>query len=332
MLPKDLHPASLIHLGKEVLQKERDALDLAEKKVGASFATAVQLILACEGKIVVTGLGKSGLVGGKIASTLSSTGTPSFFLHASEALHGDFGRLDEKDCLLAIAYGGETREVLAVIKFAKEMQVPTIGLTGNLTSSLAQQVDCVLDGGVPHDADAFGAIPTASTTVAIAWGDALAVAVMHSRGFTKSHFAKLHPGGQLGLTLTHVIDFMRPVGEFHLLQPTTTFQQVLHGVNSPNFGIVGIVDGAGMLIGAVSDGDLRRALLQHAEKAFGFTAAQIMNPMPKQVQKDTSVLEAINRMEKSNITSLFVTEVHTENRAQVIGSVRLHDLLAAKVL
>jgi arabinose-5-phosphate isomerase len=332
MLPKALHPAALIQVGKEVLQKERDALDLAEKKIGPTFAKAVELILACQGKVVVTGIGKSGLVGSKIASTFSSTGTPSFFLHASEALHGDFGMVDQKDCVLAIAFGGETREVLAVVKFAKEMGVSVIGLTGNLASSLAQQVDCVLDGGVPADAEALGAVPTASTTVAIAWGDALAVAVMHSRGFTKSHFAKLHPGGQLGLTLTHVVDFMRPVSELHLLEATTPFQQILHGVSSPNFGIVAIVDAAGMLLGAVSDGDLRRALLQHQEKAFQFTAAQIMNATPKQTQENTSVLEAINQMEKSKITSLFVTKASSAGRAQVIGIVRLHDLLAAKVL
>ncbi len=332
MLPKELDPASLIQQGKEVLQKERDALTLAETKIGLPFADAVRRILECEGKIVVTGVGKSGLVGSKIASTLSSTGTPSFFLHASEALHGDFGMMDEKDCLLAIAFGGETREVLAVVKFAKAMGVPVIGLTGNMTSCLAQQADCVLDGGVPADADAFGAIPTASTTVAIAWGDALAVAVMHSRGFTKSHFAKLHPGGQLGLTLTHVVDFMRPVSEFHLIEASASFQEVLTGVSSPNFGIVAIVDAEGSLLGAVSDGDLRRTLLQYQEKAFGFTAGDIMNTTPKQVHKNTSVLEAISSMEKSNITSLFVTEKQSTGRARVVGIVRLHDLLAAKVL
>lgn len=331
MLPKAFDTTALIQQGKKVFQQERDSLALAETKVSESFARAVQLILACEGKVVITGLGKSGLVGSKIASTLSSTGTPSFFLHASEALHGDFGMVDPKDCLLAIAFGGETREVLAVVKFAKEMGIPVIGITGNVTSSLAQQADCVLDGAVPHDADAFGAIPTASTTVAIAWGDALAVTVMHTRGFTKSHFAKLHPGGQLGLTLTYVKDFMRPVEEFHLLEADTTFQQVLQGVSSPNFGIVAIVNTQHHLIGAVSDGDLRRALLQHQEKAFGHTASQIMNTTPKQIGPATSVLEAINRMEQSKITSLFVTEPSGAG-THVIGIVRLHDLLAAKVL
>jgi arabinose-5-phosphate isomerase len=330
MQANSLDPKAIVSWGQDVLRGECDALEMACGRVDKAFVKAVELILQCEGKVVVTGLGKSGLVGQKIASTLSSTGTPSFFLHASEALHGDSGMISTQDCVVAIAYGGETREVLAVAKFAKDLQIPVIGLTGRLQSSLAQVADCVLDGRVAREADGLDIVPTASSTVAMALGDALAVALMRSRGFSKVHFAKLHPGGQLGLTLTQVKDFMRARDEIVVLRESATFTEVLQGVSAPNFGIVGIVDVGGILLGAISDGDLRRALLQHQERVFHLQASKIMTSSPKTVGEEVSVLEAVSQMERAKITSLFVMK--TGNPSVVLGMVRLHDLLAAKVI
>lgn len=318
----------VIESGKRVLQVESLALARTQQLLSSSFASAVQYILQCKGKVVISGLGKSGHIAQKMASTLSSTGTASFFLHPSEALHGDFGMIGPQDCLLAITFGGETREVIAVVKYAKKIKVPIIGLTGNLESSLAQLSDCVLNGSVEKEADPFDLTPTSSSTVAMALGDALAVALMEVRGFSKESFAQLHPGGSIGRYLACVSDFMHPCDQLLLLGMNSDFHTVLKSVTKHNFGLAILVDSEGLLLGCISDGDLRRALLTHGGEALKLNAKDIMCPSPKRVLPTTKALDAINLMEKHKITSLLVAS----QSDKFLGLIRLHDLISAKII
>ncbi|NRA46180.1 MAG: KpsF/GutQ family sugar-phosphate isomerase [Oligoflexales bacterium] len=314
--------------GKEVIHKEVKAIHAAGERLDLSFSSAVKLILSCSGKVVVTALGKSGHVAAKIAATLSSTGTPATFLHASEALHGDFGMINHNDMLLAIAFGGETREVVAVCKFARRFGLKVVGITGKLQSSLAQLTDEVLDASIPHEADALGLAPTSSTSVSLALGDALAVALMKARGFKEEHFAQLHPGGSLGKALVRVEELMHKSTAISVVDANADFHSVLEAVTSPNFGIVAVVNKDGLVEGSVTDGDLRRALLKSGGKALDLRAADLMNACPKTVSPDLKAVEVIGLMERYKITSLFVTDTHDK----LLGLVRLHDLLAAKIV
>ena len=314
--------------GKEVIQKESLAVLEAGKRLDLSFSAAVKAILTCSGKVVITALGKSGHVAAKIAATLSSTGTPATFLHASEALHGDFGMINKNDLLLAIAFGGETREVLAVCKFARRFGLKVLGITGKPQSSLAGLVDVTLDASIPYEADALGLAPTSSTSVTLALGDALAVALMKAKGFKEEHFAQLHPGGSLGKALIRVEELMHKRDAISVVKPDANFHDVLEAVTSPNFGIVAVASEHDLVEGSVTDGDLRRALLSHGGRALDMCAAELMNPCPKTVSPGLKALEVIGIMERYKITSLFVTE----DCDKLLGLVRLHDLLAAKIV
>lgn len=320
---------SLIEWGKDVLLVESEALRNAAEKLSTSFSESVKLIQSVPGRLIVTGLGKSGHIGAKIASTMASTGTPSFFLHASEAMHGDFGILTKDDCLLAITYGGETREVLAVARYAKNHNIPVIALTGKKNSSLTKVADCVLDGSITKEADSLGLAPTASSTLALAIGDALAVALMRRREFTHEHFAKLHPGGDLGRRLSYVDELMRSINDISLVGLHNDFHSVLKAVGSPNFGVVAVVDDNRQLLGCVTDGDVRRALLEHGGNALDRCARDLMTSNPKIIEPKARVMDAISLMEEYKITSLFVVDSHNK---KLHGLVRLHDLLSAKVI
>lgn len=322
--------SDLASWGRDALLVERDALDFAASRIGDAFAGAVEAILNARGKVVVTGLGKSGHVARKIASTLASTGTSAFFLHPTEALHGDFGMMQSNDCLLAIAFGGETQEVLEVARFARRSGLPVIGITGRIDSSLAQLAHFVLDGSVEKEADPFNLAPSASSTLAMALGDAIAVTLMRARGFSAADFASLHPGGSLGRKLSLVQNHMHTGKQIPTIASTANFHEVLEGVTRQNFGIVAVVNESGKLLGAISDGDLRRALLRLDSKALRQKASDLMTASPKTITSTALALDALRIMNEKQITQLFV--VASGSSHDLVGIIRLHDLLAAKIL
>ncbi len=327
MVPMDAK--ALLACGQAAMSLEAAALTTAGSRLGETFAGAVQAVLSRAGKVVVTGLGKSGHVARKVASTLSSTGTSSFFLHPTEALHGDFGMLQAQDCLLAFAFGGETNEVLEVCRFARRIGVPVISFTGNLSSSLAKLSDFVLDAGVAREADPLNLAPTCSSTVAMALGDAVAVTLMTARGFGRNDFASLHPGGSLGRRLSLVGDHMRGAPDFPTVGERADFHTVLEAVTAFNFGIVAVVGPQGELVGAVSDGDVRRALLKFGGQALATHAAEFMTKSPRTIAPTALALDALRVMNDARITQLFVA---APDDPRPLGIVRLHDLLAAKIL
>lgn len=322
----NLDPETLIAWGRDVLEAEAQSLTSSAHRLDQAFVEAVKTILASRGKLVVTGLGKSGHVGKKIAATFASTGTAASFLHPSEALHGDLGMIQENDVVLALAFGGETRETIEVVKFANRRSNPVIAITGRKDSSLAQLSQVVLDGSVDCEACPLNLAPTTSTSVAMGLGDALAVAIMRAKGFEKQDFAAYHPDGSLGRQLSLVSQHMKT--DLLAIRESDDFHRVLAIITTHNYGIAGVVDGQNKLIGAITDGDLRRALQGAQEKVFVMHAKDIMTLNPKTIRKDRLALDAVKMMEQSRITSLFV-----KNEADtLVGLIRMHDLLAAKVV
>lgn len=318
----------LVVWGREVLECEAASLHAAARRLDKSFIEATRKLLDCQGKVVVCGLGKSGHVGRKIAATFASTGTPSFFLHPSEALHGDLGMLHRADLLLAIAYSGETSEVLAVSEYARRHDVPVISITGNLESSLARLSDVALNGNVEGEADGLGLAPTSSSTLALAIGDALAVSAMKARGFTESDFASVHPGGKLGKRLAYVSDFMHPISPNTTLNGDSDFHLALKAVTEQNFGIAAVLDAKGRLIGAVTDGDIRRFLMVHKSRALDKLTHEFMSSSPTFSQKTVLAVDAVDIMNSRAITNLFIVDEHQKP----VGLLRMHDLLAAKIV
>lgn len=318
----------IVRLGKETLSVESEAIKVSSGRLSESFYEAFKAILRCEGKVILTGIGKSGHIAQKIASTLSSTGTPAFFVHPSEALHGDFGMFTVQDCVLALSYGGETREILAVVKFARRLKIPIIAIIGNQKSSLAQLADHVLDGGVEREADTLGLAPTASSTVALALGDALAVVLMRARGMTREKFATLHPEGSLGRELAQVVHVMRQKDEIAFVGNDAGIGEVLEGVTKYNFGIVAVLGKDRRLCGCISDGDIRRCLQKIGTGVLAAKASDIMTPHPKTIPVTARAVEAISKMEDHKITAIYVT---SENK-EVVGLVRLHDIISANII
>ena len=312
----------VINYGRECLQAEAAAIQQAAQRLDNSFARALDCIADCTGRVVVSGMGKSGHIARKVSATLSSTGSPSFFLHPAEALHGDFGLLRKGDVLLAIAFSGETYEVNAVCRYALHLQLPIIAITGRLASTLSSLADIVLDGSVHEEACPLGLAPTSSAITALALGDALAAALMKRRGFTEHQFARLHPGGTIGRRFQQVAAFQQ---QATTVSPSADFFAVLHGVSSHNHGIVAVVDDAHNLLGAITDGDVRRALTQHRDQAFSMSATALMSTQPKTITPEVLVAEAVQRMEQHRITALFLVPP-TSNR--LLGMVRLHALMA----
>lgn len=321
---------ALVAYGRRCLESEAKALNAGAQKLGRSFAEACKAILGCGGKVVTTGLGKSGHVARKIASTLSSTGTSAFFLHPTEALHGDFGMLQKNDCLLALAFGGETPEVLEVARYARRIGIPVIAITGQPDSSLGTLAHFVLDGGVPAEADPLNLAPTCSSTLAIGLGDAIAVSLMEARGFKANDFASLHPGGSLGRRLSLVKDHMHTGDRLPKVDPAADFHKVLEAVTAGSFGIVAVLKPNGELQGAISDGDLRRLLLNKGGEALKARASEMMTLSPKTIPQAALAIDAVRVMNERQITQLFVVE--SQDLPKLVGIVRLHDLLAAKIL
>lgn len=311
-----------IAYGQECLRAEAEAIRHAAQRLDNNFAQALDCLAACKGRIVVSGMGKSGHIARKISATLSSTGAASFFLHPAEALHGDFGLLRKDDVLIAIAFSGETDEVNAVCRYAAHLQLPIIAITGKLASTLSSLADIVLDGSVQEEACPLGLAPTSSAITALALGDALAAALMKQRGFTTRQFARLHPGGNLGRRFQEVALFQQRATT---VSPAADFFQILHGVSSHNYGIVAVVDAERQLLGAITDGDVRRALTKHRSAAFELCASKLMSKQPKTVAPDTLVSDAVQQMEQHRITALFIVP---DGSRQLHGIIRLHDIMA----
>jgi arabinose-5-phosphate isomerase len=249
-----------LETARRVLRIEAEALKELQARLDSGFERAVEVLLACKGRVVVTGMGKSGLIGRKIAATFSSTGTPSVFLHPAEALHGDLGMLQAGDAVVAVSYGGETEEIVALLATMKRLGLPLVTLTGNTRSTLAQASDVVLDTSVREEACSLNLAPTASTTAAMALGDALAVALLECRGFNHDDFAALHPGGRLGNKLLRVRELMHAGEALPSVAPSAKMPDVIYEMSRKGLGMTTVVDGAGTLAGIITDGDLRRLM------------------------------------------------------------------------
>lgn len=328
-MTRKLDPNAALATARRVLTIERDALDEIASRLDDGFARAVDLVLQCKGRVVVTGMGKSGQICRKIAATMASTGTSAFFLHAGEAVHGDLGMFARGDVCIAISNSGTTQEVLALLPGVKRLALPLIAITGGTDSPLAEAADVVLDVRVDKEACPMNLAPTASTTATLAMGDALAVAVLEAKGFTDRDFALLHPGGALGRRLMRVEELMHPGSQVPLIPRTATVPETVRAITEGGLGTAGVIDDGGndLLVGVVTDGDLRRALLKFGDIS-GRTAGELMSTNPKTVAAEALAEEALATMEQHAITSLFILETGTR---RPIGIIHLHDLLKASV-
>ncbi len=320
---------SAIDVAKRVLKIEGDSLYALMDKIGDSFEKAVDLILQCKGKVVVSGMGKSGLICKKIASTLTSTGTPALFLHPAEGIHGDLGVLVKSDVVIALSNSGETDELSKIIPLLKRMGIKLVAVTGNTASTLARAGDVVLDIGVKEEACPLGLAPTASTTSALAMGDALAVALLEKRGFTKEDFALVHPGGAIGKKLILLVQELMHVGDrIPLVKEDTLMKEAIFEITSKGLGVTGVVDGSGILTGIITDGDLRRAL-ETDDNLMTKRVKDVMSAQPKIIEINDLAAKALQIMESFSITSLFVH--NGVEKMKPVGIVHIHDLLKAGV-
>jgi arabinose-5-phosphate isomerase len=310
-----------------VLAIEIGALEAVARRLDERFERAVQILAACRGKVVVSGIGKSGLICRKIAATLASTGTPAMFLHAAEAVHGDFGIVAKEDVVLALSHSGEVDEMVRLLPLIKRHDLPLVAITGAPDSTLARAADVALDASVPEEACPLGLAPTASTTAALALGDALAVALFQRNGFGEEDFAALHPAGSLGRRLLKVGDLMHRGDALPLVAPSASLADTVLTISEKRLGVTGVVDARGALIGIVTDGDLRRGLQRGAEMQR-LVAADLMSTSPKTIEAGALAARALALMERHSITSLFVV-APTTRRPE--GVIHLHDILKAGV-
>jgi arabinose-5-phosphate isomerase len=321
-------PSAFIQLGRDVVQLEAEALSALARRLGAGFARACELILAARGRVIVTGMGKSGHIGSKIAATLASTGTPAFFVHPGEASHGDLGMITPEDVVLAISNSGETAEILTILPIIKRMGVKLLALTGGLESSLARQADAVLDAGVEKEACPHNLAPTASTTAALAVGDALAVTLLKSRGFTPEDFARSHPAGSLGRRLLiYVSDIMHTGDRIPRVTEAATLREALLEMTGKGLGMTAVTDSKGRLLGVLTDGDLRR-LLQRGVDVYAVKITDVMTRDPKTTRADRLAAETVQLMRSLKINGFVVVDEHHH----VVGALNMHDLLRAGVV
>jgi arabinose-5-phosphate isomerase len=317
---------------KRVLKIESDAVAALIDRIDDRFEQAVEIILNCEGRVVVTGMGKSGLIGKKIAATLASTGTPALFLHPAEGIHGDLGMVTRGDTVIALSNSGETEEIARMLPALKRLGIRLISLTGNPESTLAKNSDVVINVGVKEEACPLGLAPTASTTATLAMGDALAVALLDRRGFKEEDFACFHPGGTLGKKLLlRVRDLMHIGDAVPAVSDATLIKDAIYEISSKKMGITSVLDNAGKLVGVISDGDLRRWIEKTektGENLLTKKAKDIMTRNPKVVSREALAAEAVAVMEKNSITCLIVTD----RDAKPEGVIHLHDLLKAGVV
>ena len=317
---------TILSRAAEVLRTEAQGLLSVIDRLDENFVRAVEMMQCCQGKVVVTGVGKSGLICAKIASTLSSTGTPAFFLHAGDALHGDLGMVMPGDVVVAVSNSGETDEILKLLPHFKHYGLKLIVITGNPESTLAKAGEVVLDVRVKEEACPLGLAPTTSTTVTLAMGDALAVVLLEQKGFNEADFAMRHPGGMLGRKLLLRVEDLMYRGEgLPLVQETTTVKDALFEITAKRLGVTGVINDKQQLVGVLTDGDLRRGLESKGE-ILSLPARDLMTRNPKTIPAETLASEAVAVMEKFPITSLFVLDHGTK---KPVGIVHLHDLIKA---
>lgn len=318
----------LIEIGRRVIDIEADAIAALRERVDAEFAAACRLLFDCGGRVIVTGMGKSGHIGGKIAATLASTGTPSFFVHPGEASHGDLGMITDTDVVMALSNSGETAEVLTILPLLKRLGTPLVAMTGRADSTLAQHASAHLDVGVGVEACPLDLAPTSSTTTTLAMGDALAIALLEAREFTAEDFALAHPGGTLGRRLLlRLEDVMHTGGELPLVTSDANLRSTLLEMTTKQLGMTGVVDSEGRLIGLFTDGDLRRALDAEASPA-ATPVVDVMTPEPQTANPDMLAAEALHTMETRKINGLIVVD----EGQRPLGALNMHDLLRAGVV
>ena len=324
-LPQTEH---VLHLARQVLGIEADAVHNLATRLDAHFVHALHLMLACKGRVVVTGMGKSGHIGGKIASTLASTGTPAFFVHPGEASHGDLGMIAHDDVVLALSNSGESSELVSIVQLIKRRGAKLIAMTGNPTSTLAREADAHLDASVDKEACPLNLAPTASTTAALALGDALAVALLDARGFSADDFARTHPGGSLGRRLLiHVRDIMHSGEALPVITVDVPLKNALLEMTTKGLGMTAVVDDQGKVAGVFTDGDLRRAL-EHALDLHQSQVRDLMTKHPKTISQDALAVAAVEKMETLKINGLLVVDEHN----RLVGALNMHDLLRAGVV
>jgi arabinose-5-phosphate isomerase len=321
--------ADIVEQARQILKIEADAINDMIERVDQKIADAVGLMYSCSGKIIVTGMGKSGLIGKKIAATLASTGSPALFLNPAEGSHGDVGMVSRGDVVLAISNSGETEEINRILPTLKRMDIKIVALSGNLDSSLSRAADISIDVSVKEEACPMGLAPTASTTAALAMGDALAITLLNKRGFTEEDFAIIHPGGILGRKLLLVVDDLMHTGNtIPVVESGALMKEAIIEISSKRLGITAVVDSAFKLKGVITDGDLRRGLEKWSEEFFSLKAGDVMTRKPKTITKNMLAAKAVALMEKYSITVLMVTD--DENK--VAGVLHLHDLLKAGIV
>ena len=323
-------PDSYLKKASQVLEIESAVIKDLTSRIDGTFQQAVETIYHIDGKVIVTGMGKSGLVGRKLAATLSSTGTPSFFLHPTEAAHGDLGGISDGDLLIMISKSGETSELIDLVPSLRKLHIPTIGMIGNTESRLANKCDIVLNIEVKSEACPLGIVPTASTIATSAMGDALAIALLDKRDFDKKDFADLHPGGSLGRRLlTTVEDLMHTDEEIPLASIGQPMKEVLITMTGKGLGVVGILDNGSELCGVITDGDLRRGL-ESGNDFLDSSPEELMTTNPKWIKKSTLAIDALNIMEKHAITSLFV--FNDAKQDEPVGIIHIHDILSYGIM
>lgn len=318
----------LLDSARRVLQMESEAISSLITRLDENFARSIELLASCRGKVVVTGMGKSGHIGNKIAATLASTGTPAFFVHPAELRHGDFGMLSEQDIVLALSATGETQEIKLVLDPIKRLAIPIIAFTGNRNSTLARFSDIVIDVAVEREACPLNLAPTSSTTCALAMGDALAVVLMTEKGFKAEDFARSHPGGSLGRQLVTVADLMRSGGNLPLVAEADDYNKVLEEIDRKKLGFTVVQKRDGTVAGIITDGDVRRAMVRWGNRAFTLKAQEFMTLNPKTIGSDALAVEALKIMETHSISDILILN---ENM-RALGVIHLKDLLRAGIV
>jgi len=326
--PSNKENHDFLAMAREALGIEAQAVSALADRLSDHFSQAVQAILDCKGRVILIGVGKSGLIAKKIAATFASTGTPSFFVHATEASHGDLGMITQEDVVIALSNSGSTEELVAVLPAIARRGAKIVAMTGKLDSALARQADLVLDCGVEKEACPLNLAPTASTTAALALGDALAVVVLKARGFSEEDFALSHPGGSLGRKLlTHVSDVMRKGDRIPMVSPSASISNAILEITKKGLGMTAVVTPDRKLLGVFTDGDLRR-LIEQGLDLRGLLVSEVMNSAPKCISADKLAVEAVRMMEVCHISQVVVTDAENV----IVGALNFHDLFEAKVV
>jgi arabinose-5-phosphate isomerase len=325
-MSRSLDQDKVLGSARRVLRIEEESIRALRTRLGGEFAAAVELLKTCGGRVVFAGMGKSGLVCRKIAATFASTGTPALFLHPAEGGHGDLGMLAKGDVLVAVSNSGETHELIRLLPAVKRLGIPIISLTGSARSTLASRADVVLDISVTEEACPLNLAPTASTTVTMAIGDALAVALLEARGFTEDDFAFFHPDGALGRRLLAVEEIMHKGDEIPRVTPETVMKEAIFEITSKQLGFTTVQDGEGRLLGIITDGDLRRSL-ERISDPLSLSASEVMTPSPKVINSGALAAKALQVMESNKITNLVVLD----SRDRVAGVLHMHDILKAGI-